>query len=91
MDPIRNQSIQKTELLFKEQLHAFTQEGLLNGYLYVKDNGSLAQTNIISYLLEKFKALLGYKDSTNPRLLELKTIQFVNPEKNGSKRLMTLN
>lgn len=85
MDPIQNQPIQKTELLFKEQLHAFTREGLLNGYLYVKDNGSLTQTNLLNYLVEKFKALLGYKDSTNPRLLELKTVQFLKSGKEWIK------
>lgn len=70
---------QNPESLFKEKLKSSSHSNLFTGHLIVKEQGELEQTNFLQSLLEKFKGVVGFRDWTNTRLVEFKTLE----EKNG--------
>lgn len=65
------------EQQFRKQLELLSRPGILTGYLIVKEQGTLSQTNLFHALWEKFRGVCGFRNLTNNRLVEFKTLQFL--------------
>lgn len=74
-----------SQKIFQEQLESISQRGWFNRYFIVENGNNgpiLKQTNILTFLKEKFSGLVGGCDMTNKTLVELVTISFLEKNKN---------